>query len=365
MTAITKGLPHYPALDGLRGLAILLVVLYHNFGFIPQSNFGWLGVDLFFVLSGFLITNILIAGQNNPGFLKKFFFRRILRIFPLYYFVLIVFLLICPSFGFYKIELNYFVKNQWWLWSYLQNWLFSFYLTEDAKILTHFWSLAVEEQFYIIWPFVIILIKSPKRLFFLMLSLLLLVIITRSIIWLNKIEELNYTTLYTFTRIDGICIGSMIALLMKFKPKFIENNFTIIVLGLAVLNFMFYFLNQQNKQGYPYFAFIGYTTFCAMFGLLLHEIVTTKNSSFVNRVFSLRPLRFFGKISYGFYIFHWPVYLMTYILFYNFLEKTVNTSENYLRIGASLLSTVLALVISIISYFSFERYFLKLKLKLQ
>jgi peptidoglycan/LPS O-acetylase OafA/YrhL len=198
-----------------------------------------------------------------------------------------------------------------------------------------------------------------------MLSLLLLVIITRSIIWLNKIEELNYTTLYTFTRIDGICIGSMIALLMKFKPKFIENNFTIIVLGLAVLNFMFYFLNQQNKQGYPYFAFIGYTTFCAMFGLLLHEIVTTKNSSFVNRVFSLRPLRFFGKISYGFYIFHWPVYLMTYILFYNFLEKTVNTSENYLRIGASLLSTVLALVISIISYFSFERYFLKLKLKLQ
>ena len=73
MTAITPQRPHFPALDGLRGLAILLVVLYHNFGFIPQSYFGWLGVDLFFVLSGFLITNILIDEQQNPGFLKKFY----------------------------------------------------------------------------------------------------------------------------------------------------------------------------------------------------------------------------------------------------------------------------------------------------
>ena len=75
---------YYPALDGLRGVAILLVVLYHNFGFIKQSYFGWLGVDLFFVLSGFLITDILLRTRSQPGFLKDFYMRRVLRIFPLY-----------------------------------------------------------------------------------------------------------------------------------------------------------------------------------------------------------------------------------------------------------------------------------------
>ena len=230
-------------------------------------------------------------------------------------------------------------------------------------MLTHFWSLAVEEQFYLIWPFVILLVRSPKRLFFLMLSLLLFVIILRSGIWINKIEDLNYTTLYTFTRIDGICIGSMIALLMKFKPKLICNNLTIIVLALAAVNFIFYFLNRINKNGYPYFAFVGYTTFCAMFGLLLHEIVITKSSSLVNRIFSIRPLRFFGKISYGFYIFHWPVYMMSVSFFYDLLDKAVHLSESNTRTGASILSTGLALMISIISYYGFESYFLRLKHK--
>lgn len=363
MTAETPKRSHYPALDGLRGVAILLVVLYHNFGFIRHSYFGWLGVDLFFVLSGFLITSILINDINEPGFLKKFYVRRVLRIFPLYYFVLILLLLVFPAVGYFNTELDYFVSNQWWFWTYLQNWLFSFQLTEDAKILTHLWSLAVEEQFYLVWPFVILLIRSPKKLFFIMLTVLSFVIVARSAIWLYKIEDLNYTTLYTFTRIDGICIGSMIALLMKFKPKLISNNLTYIVLGLAALNFIFYFLNQQNKNGYPYFAFVGYTTFCAMFGLLLHEIVTTSNTSFVNKLFSFRPLRFFGKISYGFYIFHWPVFMMSYTSFFYFLKRNIELPDRSIKISAALLSTSLALLISIISYYFFESYFLRLKKK--
>ena len=363
MTAKIPERSHYPALDGLRGVAILLVVLYHNFGFIRQSYFGWLGVDLFFVLSGFLITSILINAVNEPGFLKKFYVRRVLRIFPLYYFVLILFLLVFPFIGYFNTELDYFVNNQWWFWTYLQNWLFSFQLTGDAKILTHLWSLAVEEQFYLVWPFVILLVRSPKRLFFIMLAVLALVIIARSAIWLYKVEDLNYTTLYTFTRIDGICIGSMIALLIKFRPKLIENNFTYIILGLAAINFFFYFLNQQNKNGYPYFAFVGYTTFCAMFGLLLHEIVSTSRNSFVNRLFSLRPLRFFGKISYGFYVFHWPVYMMSYNSFFYILRGNIQLPDSSIKISAALLSTGLALIISVISYYFFESYFLRLKKK--
>src|SRR5258705_5760496 len=88
---------YYPALDGLRGVAILLVVLLHNFRFMNYFFFGWLGVDLFFVLSGFLITNILMDAMGEPNFLRNFYVRRILRIFPLFYLALILFLFVVPN----------------------------------------------------------------------------------------------------------------------------------------------------------------------------------------------------------------------------------------------------------------------------
>src|SRR5436190_6342563 len=97
MTTANPTSRHYPALDGLRGIAILLVVLLHNFGFMNYFFFGWLGVDLFFVLSGFLITNILLNTLGEPNFLKNFYLRRILRIFPLYYLILIICLFIIAA----------------------------------------------------------------------------------------------------------------------------------------------------------------------------------------------------------------------------------------------------------------------------
>src|SRR5512141_498495 len=98
MTAVHTNRPHYPALDGLRGIAIIAVILYHNFPY-GETFFGWLGVDLFFVLSGFLIPGILMKSvypEKENGFLKKFYTRRILRIFPLYYLFLVVFLFLLP-----------------------------------------------------------------------------------------------------------------------------------------------------------------------------------------------------------------------------------------------------------------------------
>ena len=348
----TKEVRSYvPALDGLRGIAILLVVLYHNFDFIAQSFFGWLGVDLFFVLSGFLITSILLSEVNKPRFLKNFYMRRVLRIFPLYYLCLIIFLIVFPLMGWYKRELSFFTENQWWLWTYLQNWLYSFQLTDDARMLTHLWSLAVEEQFYIIWPFVILLVKKPARLFWIMFGVLLLVMTIRSIIWFQQITDLNYTTLYTFTRIDGICIGSMVALLLHYRPGLIGKNVGLIALGLAIMNFIFYFLNKADQNGYPFFAFVGYTTFCAMFGLLVYEVVTNKQT-LISRILSVRPLRFFGKISYGFYIFHWPIYLMS---------RKYLFAETGSRLWTAVLATGLALLVSVLSYYYFERYFLRLK----
>src|SRR3979409_1142111 len=102
---------YYPVLDGIRGFAILLVVFYHNFGFINYFFFGWLGVDLFFVLSGFLITDILLKTLTNKNYLTNFYMRRILRIFPLYYLSLILFLIILPKLNL-RFDVKYYSDNQ-------------------------------------------------------------------------------------------------------------------------------------------------------------------------------------------------------------------------------------------------------------
>src|SRR6185369_11421808 len=135
---------HYPVLDGLRGVAILLVVLLHNFGFLNYFFFGWLGVDLFFVLSGFLITDILLSAVDKPHFLRNFYMRRVLRIFPLFYLILVICILVLPLISGLHIQLSYYTDNQAWFWTYLQNWLFTFKDPDGAKILLHTWSLAVE-----------------------------------------------------------------------------------------------------------------------------------------------------------------------------------------------------------------------------
>src|SRR5436189_508497 len=112
MTEIKTDRQHYPALDGVRGIAILLVVFFHNFRFLNYFFFGWLGVDLFFVLSGFLITDILLQTVNKPRFLQKFYTRRVLRIFPLFYLAIIVCLYILPRIQSIHLHVVYYQENQ-------------------------------------------------------------------------------------------------------------------------------------------------------------------------------------------------------------------------------------------------------------
>jgi peptidoglycan/LPS O-acetylase OafA/YrhL len=357
MTEHSANRPYYPALDGLRGVAILLVVLHHNFGFIQQSYFGWLGVDLFFVLSGFLITDILLTAVGKPNALINFYMRRILRIFPLYYLTLILFLFILPAFT-QKINWNYYIENQFFLWTYLQNWLYIFKDPDHAQILNHYWSLAVEEQFYIFWPVAIILIKKPKYLLWFISILLLLVVVFRCGLWIYKIEKLPYYNLYTFSRIDGICIGCIMALLKYIKTDFIERNMAFIVSAFALLNFLFYYLNSRSSFSFPYLAFIGYTTFAMMFGILVYEAAGNR-SKIINAIFDIGVLKFFGRISYSFYIFHWPVYL----IFSTYLAGTIKDKFPGIpgQFAIAVIATLLAAVISWLSRQYFESYFLKLK----
>lgn len=357
MSSPARHLPHFPLLDGLRGVAILLVVFYHNFGFTNYFFFGWLGVDLFFVLSGFLITSLLQQSVGRPGYLKNFFGRRALRIFPLYYLTLFFFFVLVPRSGLALPELSYYSRHQAWLWLYLQNWLYIFE-QPSTYLLSHLWSLAVEEQFYLLWPFALLAVRNTRLLFYGMLALLLAVVAGRFLVWTYHIEQLAYFNLYTFSRIDGICIGSMLALLRSFDPSFLKRQTTLLVFLFAGLNFLFYFFNRAYGFSFPYLAIVGYTTFAFLWGLLVNEALDNR-SPLLHRVLGNRLLRFFGTISYGLYIFHWPLY----VLFRRSLQQWSEDRWPALPgpLVASLLTTLLAIGLAWFSYRFFETPFLRLK----
>jgi len=356
MTNEVSNRTHYPALDGLRGLAILLVVVYHNFQFIPPFDFGWLGVDLFFVLSGFLITDILLTTRNTRNYFKNFYARRILRIFPLYYLTLLLFLVIFPLIKEFPVNLSYYKHYQWWFWTYLQNWPLIFTYDGKSPVLVHYWSLAVEEQYYLVWPFFVVFIKNPKNLLLCCVIGLLIVISSRIYIW-NTVE-FNPYALFLFTRIDGILIGSMLAIVYHINQDLLRKYSTILTLGLAMLNFTVYFLHQTLN--FPVWPMAGYASFSALFALLVYESIKRENKV-INAVFTNSILRFFGKYSYGFYIFHWPVY----VIFYPYVETMVRDNMGFtgfnLQVAVSLIVTIMGFAVSLISYHVYEKYWLKLK----
>lgn len=359
MIATPPNRAYYPALDGLRGVASLLVVIYHNFGFINQYFFfGWLGLDIFFVLSGFLITDILLTTLNTKHYLRNFYVRRVLRVFPVYYAGLIIFLIILPMIPNLPVRIDYFVDNQVWLWTYLENWFYIFNPSRNQSALNHLWSLAVEEQFYLLWPLVIMILRKPKYILVFITLVLLLTVGLRYWVWVNQIENLAYYNLYTFTRIDGICIGCIVAVLQKINFKFLGKNTAVIVFVFAGLNFLFYFINKQYNFSFPYLAIVGYTTFAMIFGLLIYDIVNGGTKLFTT-IFNFAPLKLIGRISYGCYIIHWPLYLIIGPYLVKWCTQNIPfISANFF---ASATATIIAYILGYLSYRYFEMKFLHLK----
>ncbi len=351
---------YFPALDGVRGFAILLVVLLHNFSFVDYFQFGWLGVDLFFVLSGFLITESLLVTVGKPRFLRHFYIRRILRILPLYILLLICCLFILPQIKSFVFDMAYYTEHQIWFWTFLQNWLFIFYQPGSNEILIHTWSLAIEEQFYLIWPLLILLIRKPKALLATIMIVLFLIWSARILVWILQVENFSIASFYSFTRIDGLCIGSMIAILLKNSPSWITKNLWIILLSFAISNFAFYFISAAYGFSLPYFAFIGYPTLTMLFALLVYEAIIERYR-IIKLIFTNKIMKFFGRISYGLYMFHWPMYVIG-VPFFLKLFKTSFLLENKLAlIASSLTITIMSIVVSAFSLRYFERIFLRLK----
>jgi peptidoglycan/LPS O-acetylase OafA/YrhL len=366
---------HVPALDGVRGLAILLVLLYHFVGQTAATNrleaavtwalgYGFLGVDLFFVLSGFLITGILYDSRAEPGYFRTFYMRRVLRIFPLYYGVLaVVFFGVSLIPALRGSELAGLKEHQAWAWLYGINVYLSIQGGWVLSYIEHFWSLAVEEHFYFVWPLVVWLLGARPRL--LMRTALGLAAVSfgaRVAASLSGVSTVATTVLTPF-QLDALCLGGLFAVWLR-QPKgelaVKRVILPIALLGGAALAFQFG-LHRFTDFGLSLMRSVREGLFRVVFVALLLHALFAPATSLVARFFRSGAMTALGKYSYGLYVYH-------HFLSYYFLKH--GTEFALARaVGSHTLAVVLqasggialSMAVAWLSYEFFERYFLQLK----
>jgi peptidoglycan/LPS O-acetylase OafA/YrhL len=367
------------ALDGIRGCSILALVVHGTpwqhagptglgeriFGAASQA--GWAGVQLFFVLSGFLITGILVDAKREPRFFRSFYARRALRIFPPYYAVLLLTLWVGPFlFSTGASGVQWILAHQAWLWTYTSNieilrqngWCFS----ADWLSLDHTWSLAVEEQFYLAWPLLVFLL--PRR----GLMAVTLGIIALSPFWRMGMlargisPEVVYSL--TLSRLDALAIGSLVALFLRGGSDVASARSLRIGKGLVFAGAIALGAIALERRGLDSEDSVvqtaGFSALAVLSaGLVLWAVVGSPESGYV-RFLCLRPLRFVGRYSYGMYLYRGAMSPL-------FTRSTVDRfALSYgSRLVADLAVTMMALfgslAIAFVSWQLFERRFLAYK----
>lgn len=371
---------HIPALDGLRGLAILLVLIRHQTvmsrsagpaldeWFARIAEVGWSGVDLFFVLSGFLITGILCDSKQGPHYFRNFYIRRTLRIFPLYYAVVFFSLVILPNLpqGFVPPEkterFGSIRGDEIFYWLYLSN--FSIAAAGEWRhgILDISWSLAIEEQFYILWPTVVFLLsrRSLMRLCGVLVALALAIRVGMTLSGANPIA------IYVITpaRMDELAIGAFIALaargpggilgLVPAARWIVAGTLPILVAG--------FLWRGGLEHDDPLVQTVGFTLLGLLFGALLVLSLAALPGSGRARLFQSSFMRSFGKYSYALYLFHLPLRAL--------IRDTVYGKHQFLTLFGSQIpgqlvfyvaATALAFACALVSWHLLEKRFLRLK----
>lgn len=367
---------HMPALDGLRGIAIILVLLHHAWVFSPFvpttwterayavfGNAGWIGVDLFFVLSGFLITGILVDTKGSAQFFQKFFARRILRIFPLYYASLLLFLVILPRAGFLTSDLLIAQENQFWFWTYFSNVLIaSDGWQESSLFLSHFWSLAVEEQFYMIWPFAVAWL-SRNRLMKLCFLAIPLAWSARFVLALMDNNIAAYVLMPA--RLSTLLVGAWFALYVRSPASEKRVDLRRVLLGASILLVLLGVVVTMDR-GLQNLTDLGQLSgFPAVAGLAgLAIFFASSRESLYTKALSSGVLRFFGRYSYAIYIWHLPLILI--LARTSFMRSTQQSLGPLSGHGVFVLITMGAsIVAALLSWNLLEKHFLRLKEKFE
>jgi peptidoglycan/LPS O-acetylase OafA/YrhL len=355
-------------LDGIRGIAVLLVFFFH-YGDLSQSSSrllrfvgyvkgsGWIGVDIFFVLSGFLITGILYESRNESHYYRRFYIRRALRLFPVFYGVCLVVLLLAP------------LLHVQWRWAYLAvlfygtNIVLPLHSSPDPVgpvRITHLWSLAVEEQFYLLWPFAVHLLKTREKVLRLSIGVIIVAFAARVVALYAGVPA---TVIYWElpTRMDSLAVGAALALLLRGPRKdFWESiaRSSLVPLWLTVLLIGVYEHGLDHLN--PVTIVAGYTLLAFASASLIAEAL--RPFSRVALIFNNSVLRFLGKISYGLYVYHLLIWTGAKPVF-AFLQLRLR-SQLAAGIGIYVVFLGGTVLFSYLSYRFYELRFLRLKDKL-
>jgi peptidoglycan/LPS O-acetylase OafA/YrhL len=305
---------YVPELDGLRGIAILLILVHHfwpkrgpmaDFGAVPAM--GWVGVDLFFVISGFLITGILLDTREDAHYYRNFYARRALRILPLYYLFLIGIFVVYPhsfSHGFDIAEFRQQARSPFWYIFYIGNLPTAVTGEQPFWMLHPLWSLAIEEQFYIVFPLLVALLP-PRHLALLLSALLVLAPAFRLASYAYAPANWYLPFEATPARVDVLGWGCLLAVALRRRPHWL----TPLTARRALWAAMLLLLATAIVTGLPhqgYFAQVwGYSVVALAWATLVLWTVLHRGETSTAGLRG-RPLRHLGKICYGLYLLHLP-----------------------------------------------------------
>jgi peptidoglycan/LPS O-acetylase OafA/YrhL len=352
----SRALPKYiPQLDGLRAIAIISVMLFHQH--VLGFNLGWAGVQLFFVLSGFLITGILLETKDNPRYFRNFYFRRFIRIFPVYYLGLAAVVVIARLSG-------WGIEDVWYYILYIQNhhlalnsWRVGF-----PAMFDHTWSLAIEEQFYILWPLIVYML-DVRKLKIATVLLFIFAILSRVVLFFATHNPfLQYMLLPT--QVDTLAAGAFLAIIVRegdaWRRWSVWNGVAMLVSGVCILVLVMY--TGYDAYWYPVEwanskpNLILISLMAVFFASLIFSSIFSNSVS--KSVLELPWLIHIGKISYGLYLFHYPIF----VLFNLMPLETINGEPGTLyHLVEIVLTFSLTYLLALASWKWFESPLLKYK----
>jgi peptidoglycan/LPS O-acetylase OafA/YrhL len=359
-----------PGLDGLRAVAYLFIFFYHA----RYLDVGWIGVQFFFVLSGFLITSILLEMKNSlpvGGYFLKFYGRRFLRIFPLYYF----YLLLAGGVTTWLISISYrtgymelFREQVRYAVFYVYNFLLATSARDPSFMLEHLWSLSVEEQFYIIWPILILLTpeRLKKGLFLVLIGLgpvfrigfMFFHASEGNLIFQPGVPQALHSL--PFTHMDSFAFGAYASSygIPRARRQFFVLFWLVPLIGFATQYIVSGGFGTFSSFGYPphmsggYQFIWGYLLLNYFFAVTIQAVA---REGLFNRFLDWAPMRYLGKISYGLYVYHQP------ITWFAFEVRELGLDAGTTQLIASVIAFFGTLLVASASYHFMEKPLLNLK----